>query len=120
MWEVETTDMFDEWFHHQKQDLKEDVLAALHILSEYGPQLGRPWVDTVKASQYTNMKELRIQHAGDPIRAFFAFDPGRQAITLCAGNKTGAGDKRFYKRMINIADAEFSKYLASKEAKWQR
>jgi len=46
MWEVETTDMFDEWFHHQKQDLKEDVLAALHILSEYGPQLGRPWVDT--------------------------------------------------------------------------
>lgn len=120
MWEVETTDMFDEWFHHQKQDLKEDVLAALHILSEYGPQLGRPWVDTVKASQYTNMKELRIQHAGDPFRAFFAFDPGRQAIILCAGNKTGAGDKRFYKRMINIADAEFSKYLASKEAKWQR
>jgi hypothetical protein len=120
MWEVETTDMFDEWFHHQKQDLKEDVLAALHILSEYGPQLGRPWVDTVKASQYTNMKELRIQHAGDPIRAFFAFYPGRQAIILCAGNKTGAGDKRFYKRMINIADAEFSKYLASKEAKWQR
>lgn len=37
MWEVETTDMFDEWFHQQKQDLKEDVLAALHILSEYGP-----------------------------------------------------------------------------------
>lgn len=26
MWEVETTDMFDEWFHHQKQALKEDVL----------------------------------------------------------------------------------------------
>ncbi|MCG1031494.1 type II toxin-antitoxin system RelE/ParE family toxin [Bacillus amyloliquefaciens] len=120
MWEVETTDMFDEWFHHQKQALKEDVLAALHILSKYGPQLGRPWVDTVKASQYTNMKELRIQHAGDPIRTFFAFDPGRQAIILCAGNKTGAGDKHFYKRMINIADAEFSKYLASKEAKWQR
>jgi len=37
MWEVETTDMFDEWFHQQKQDLKEDVLAALYILSEYGP-----------------------------------------------------------------------------------
>lgn len=36
----------------------------------FGPTLGRPYVDTVKASAYANMKELRIQHAGKPIRAF--------------------------------------------------
>ncbi|MDU1059274.1 MAG: type II toxin-antitoxin system RelE/ParE family toxin [Leclercia adecarboxylata] len=120
MWEVETTDTFDEWFHNQKQALKEDVLAAMYILSEYGPQLGRPLVDTIKGSQFTNMKELRIQHAGDPVRAFFAFDPGRKAIILCAGNKTVTVEKRFYKQMIVIADAEFSKYLANQEAKWQR
>lgn len=95
MWEVETTDTFDKWFNHQTQALKEDVLAIMHILSEYGPQLGRPWVDTVKNSHYANMKELRIQHAGDPVRAFFAFDPGRKAIILCAGNKTGKNEKRF-------------------------
>jgi hypothetical protein len=28
------------------------------------------------------MKELRIQYAGRPVRAFFAFDPVRQAIVL--------------------------------------
>ena len=56
MWEVETTDTFDKWFNHQTQALKEDVLAIMHILSEYGPQLGRPWVDTVKNSHYANMK----------------------------------------------------------------
>ncbi|MEG1210420.1 MAG: type II toxin-antitoxin system RelE/ParE family toxin [Leclercia sp.] len=120
MWEVETTDMFDEWFNHQTLALKEDVLAVMHILSEYGPRPGRPWVDTVNASHYANMKELRIQHAGNPVRAFFAFDPGRKAIILCAGNKTGKVEKRFYKQMISIADAEFSKYLASKEATWLR
>jgi len=120
MWEVETTDTFDKWFNHQSQALKEDVLAIMHILSEYGPQLGRPWVDTVKDSNYANMKELRVQHAGDPVRAFFAFDPGRKAIILCAGNKTGKNEKRFYKDMITMADAEFSDYLASKEAKWLR
>ncbi|MCP1627120.1 hypothetical protein J2T25_000032 [Citrobacter amalonaticus] len=76
------------------------------------PQLGRPYVDTVKASTYPNMKELRIQHAGAPVRAFFAFDPGRKAIELCAGDKTGCLEKQFYKEMIKLADAEFSQHLA--------
>lgn len=112
MWDVETTERFDEWFYHQNMALKEDVLVAMHILAEYGPQLGRPYVDTVKASTYPNMKELRIQHAGAPVRAFFAFDPGRKAIELCAGDKTGCLEKQFYKEMIKLADAEFSQHLA--------
>jgi hypothetical protein len=70
MWNVETTDKFDKWFFQQTTALKEDVLSAMHILAEFGPTLGRPFVDTVKASAYANMKELRIQHAGNPIRAF--------------------------------------------------
>ena len=40
------------------------------ILSEFAPQLGRPYVDTVKDSTFQNMKELRVQHHGLPIRAF--------------------------------------------------
>jgi hypothetical protein len=70
MWNVETTDRFDQWYFEQTTALKEDVLAMMHILAEFGPTLGRPYVDTVKASAYANMKELRIQHAGNPIRAF--------------------------------------------------
>lgn len=73
MWNVETTDRFDQWYFEQTTALKEDVLAMMHILAEFGPTLGRPYVDTVKASAYANMKELRIQHAGNPIRAFFCF-----------------------------------------------
>lgn len=111
MWSVETTDVFDSWFEVQAEALREDVLAAMVILSEYGPQLSRPFADTVNGSAFSNMKELRIQHQGNPIRAFFAFDPSRCAIVLCAGDKTGLNERRFYKEMIKLADAEYRKHL---------
>lgn len=49
-----------------------------------------------------------------PIRAFFAFDPHRTGILLCAGNKSG-NEKRFYDEMIPLADREFTKYLKKSE-----
>lgn len=55
------------------------------------------------------MKELRVQHGGKPIRAFYAFDPVRRAIILCAGDKSG--DKQFYERMISMADEVFCQHL---------
>ncbi|MCV5004045.1 type II toxin-antitoxin system RelE/ParE family toxin, partial [Escherichia coli] len=66
---------------------------------------------TVKDSTFQNMKELRVQHHGLPIRACFAFDPLRKAIVLCVGNKDGMNEKRFYKEMITLADREFSQHL---------
>jgi hypothetical protein len=36
------------------------VIAASEALQEFGPQLGRPYVDTLKGSSYPNMKEMRI------------------------------------------------------------
>ena len=32
------------------------------------------------------MRELRIQHAGEPYRVLYAFDPRRTAILLIGGN----------------------------------
>ncbi len=111
MWQVITTECFDEWFNTQSEPLQEEILAVLILLAEEGPGPGRPHVDTIKGSSFCNMKELRIQYAGSPFRAFFAFDPKRSAIVLCAGGKTGINEKRFYKDMIKLADAEFSKHL---------
>ena len=85
------------------------------VLEKFGPTLGRPYVDTLKGSDFANLKELRIQHAGNPIRAFFAFDPVRRAVVLCAGDKTGTNEKRFYKDMIRLADSEYRKHLAKLE-----
>jgi hypothetical protein len=86
------------------------VLASMMVLRERGLMLSRPYADTVNGSSHSNMKELRVQSKGDPIRAFFAFDPKRRGILLCAGNKTG-DEKRFYEVMIPIADREFTAHL---------
>ena len=110
MWSIKTTDTFDAWFSAQNDTDRASVLAALIVLEQRGPQLPRPWADTVKSSQYSNMKELRVQSRGEPIRAFFAFDPRRCAILLCAGNKVGR-EKRFYDEMIPLADHEFASHL---------
>lgn len=49
----------------------------------------------IKGSRFA-MRELRIQHAGQPYRVFYAFDPKRQAVLLIGGNK--GGNDRFYRR----------------------
>jgi hypothetical protein len=109
MWEIKTTDTFDEWYDALDDDDRANVLAGMLVLHEKGPFLGRPHVDTVNDSKHVNMKELRVQSNGKPLRAFFAFDPERAAILLCAGDKTGK--KRFYKEMIPVADDEFAAHL---------
>ena len=110
MWTIQTTNTFDEWFDILDDIDRTNVLSSMIVLQERGPMLSRPYADTVKGSCHSNMKELRVQSKGDPIRAFFAFDPKRKGVLLCAGNKTG-NDKRFYDEMIPIADREFTAHL---------
>ncbi len=110
MWEIVTTDTFDKWFDGLNDSDRANIIAGMLLLQEIGPHLSRPYADTVNGSKYTNMKELRIQSNGDPLRAFFAFDPTRKGILLCAGNKVG-NEKRFYKRMLPLADSEYETHL---------
>mgnify|MGYP000513030720 CR=1 FL=1 len=110
MWDVSTTDIFDAWFDALGDVDRGRVLASLLLLQDKGPMLSRPHADTIKGSKYPNMKELRVQSKGDPLRAFFAFDPKRKGIVLCAGNKTGK-EKQFYERMIPIVDKEYANHL---------
>ena len=81
------------------------------LLEEFGPQLGRPTVDTLKGSTHTNMKELRFDAADGVWRVAFAFDPERHAILLVAGDKSGVGQSKFYKTLIKKADKRFSEHV---------
>lgn len=58
------------------------------------------------------MKELRVQHAGDPYRVLFAFDPKRNAILLLGDRKA---DQKWYKQAVPKADKIFDQHLASIE-----
>ena len=72
----------------------------------------RPHVDSLKGTgKVKNLKELRVQHKGRPYRVFFAFDPLRQAVMLCGGDKTC--NKHFYETMNPIAECEFLNFFDS-------
>ncbi|WP_418936873.1 type II toxin-antitoxin system RelE/ParE family toxin [Pantoea dispersa] len=75
MWLLDTTDLFAEWLKEQDRAMQLDVLAALNLLKQEGPYLGRPHVDTPYSSKIPNMKELRVQNNGRPVKEFFVFDP---------------------------------------------
>jgi len=94
------------------EEVQDELLAQAKLLETFGPQLGRPRVDTLKGSRYPNMKELQFEAVGRVWRVAFAFDPNRQAILLVAGNKAGTSEKRFYKQLIAKADARFTTHLA--------
>ena len=100
-YEVEYTAEFEDWWNSLDRAEQKSVSYSVSLLEEYGPNLGRPHVDTLKGSKYRNLKELRVQHQGRPIRILFAFDPRRVALLLVGGDKTG--NSRWYIEMIAIA-----------------
>jgi hypothetical protein len=109
VWEVKVSDEFVEWYDSLNEHEGESVDSAVDMLVEYGPTLGRPYVDTLNGSAYPNMKELRVQHQGRPYRILFAFDPRRNAYLILGGDKTGYMD--WYLDAIRRADAIYAQHL---------
>lgn len=105
-------DEFEPEFRALHEDVRTEVLALSIVLQQFGPQLGRPRVDTLKGSRHANMKELRFRAADGEWRVAFAFDRRRSAILLVAGDKSGGSQKRFYRELIKKADARFDAHLA--------
>jgi hypothetical protein len=97
-WDVEIGDEFDPEFEQMPEDVRIQILAHARLLQQFGPQLGRPRVDTLNDSRHPNMKELRLSAADGEWRVAFAFDTKRKAILLVAGDKSGGSQKRFYKQ----------------------
>ena len=112
-WIVLFHDAFDTEFAALVEDLQDELLAHAKLLAEFGPNLGRPTVDTLKGSRHANMKELRFAWNGQVWRVAFAFDPQRQAILLVGGDKCGADQRRFYKRLLTVADERYDDHLGS-------
>jgi hypothetical protein len=111
-WVVEIGGEFEREFDALHEDVQTEILALSRLLQQFGPQLGRPRVDTLNGSRHANMKELRFSAADGEWRAAFAFDTKRKAILLVAGDKSGASERRFYREMIRKADQRFDSHLA--------
>ncbi len=111
-WVVKIDDEFQPEFDTLRKDVRIEILALSRLLQQFGPQLGRPHVDTLKGSRHANMKEARFRAADGEWRLAFAFDPRRRAMLLVAGDKSGGSARRFYRMLIRKADERFDRHLA--------
>ena len=89
-WTVKFYDDFDKEFDELNTAVQDELLAHAELLATFGPQLGRPTVDTLNGSKHANMKELRFKANNGVWRVAFAFDPDReerQFYSLLATNR---------------------------------
>ena len=112
MWNVVLVDEVDEWFvalAKTDSTVADHVVAAIDLLEERGPMLGRPTADRIKGSALHNLKELRP--ATTNVRILFVFDAQRDAVLLVAGDRTGNW-KGWYTENIPVAEARFTAWQA--------
>jgi hypothetical protein len=112
-WTVEIGDELDSEWNQLPTKVQDEILAHGSLLAQFGPQLGRPRVDSLKGSRHSNMKELRFDAADGVWRVAFAFDPRRKAILLVAGDKSGVSEKRFYRQLVAKADARYDAHVSN-------
>jgi len=110
-WEVEYTDEFEDWWVELIEDEQDSVAAMVEVLEIKGPALPYPHSSGIESSSFRHMRELRIQHKGQPYRILYAFDPRRVAILLIGGRKTG--DDRWYDTFVPKADKLYEDHLRS-------
>lgn len=108
-WEVEYTDEFAAWWRELTEPEQDAIDVVVRQLIDRGPRLGFPHSSSIHSSRHSNMRELRIQHAGQPYRVLYAFDSRRTAMLLIGGNK--AGNDRWYDEYVAKADAIYDVHL---------
>lgn len=106
---VEYTDEFEAWWESLSENEQEDMAVGVHLLEKRGPSLPFPYSSGIKGSKHTHMRELRIQHKGNPYRILYAFDPRRVALLLIGGDKSG--DDGWYETYVPIADKIYDRHL---------
>jgi hypothetical protein len=69
VWDVEFTNEFAAWWDTLSSEEQQGIDAAVRVLEQRGPGLGRPLVDSVTGSRHANMKELRVGTIGSCSRS---------------------------------------------------
>lgn len=105
--EVLITTEFEQWWESLDIEEQKSVAVVVDMLEDRGVLLPFPYCSGIRESK--KLRELRIQHGGEPYRVLYAFDPKRNAVLLLGGNKTG--DNRWYEVNVPKAEKLFGEYL---------
>lgn len=113
-WEVVLLQEVVEWYVDELLDddpeTSQQVAAALDVLEQVGPTLGRPLVDRIQGSRLHNLKELRPGSSGQSeVRILLIFDVERQGLLLVAGDKSGNWAE-WYVESIPLAEERYERW----------
>ena len=83
-WKVLFDEEFLAEFDAYDEVVQDKILARSGLLRQFGPNLPRPYADTLAGSKFANMKELRAPVGKQVRRIAYAFDSRRHADpSLC-------------------------------------
>lgn len=94
------------WIQSLSEHHADAFLAAVELLEEHAPMLGRPYADRLHGSRHHKLKELRPRTNDDSeLRVLFALTTDRRGALLVGGHKARGGQwNAWYERWIPVAD----------------
>jgi len=107
--EVLYTEEFGAWWESLTEAEQESVAVGVGLLEMKGVNLPFPYSSGIQGSRHGHMRELRIQHAGNPYRILYVFDPRRKAVLLMGARK--GGNSLWYEKYVPIADRIYDQYI---------
>ncbi|MGE5655208.1 MAG: type II toxin-antitoxin system RelE/ParE family toxin [Actinomycetota bacterium] len=107
--EVEYTDEFAQWWEALDPETQDSIDFVVRLLEERGTNLRFPYSSGIEGSRYGHLRELRVQHQGEPYRILYAFDPRRVAVLLLGGSKVG--NNRWYQENVPKAEQLYEQLL---------
>ena len=83
-WVVRIADEFDQEFEALPEDVQTEILALSRLLQRFGPQLGRPRVDTLAGSRYEH-ERTAVSRSGRRMESGVRFRYEARGNSACGG-----------------------------------
>jgi len=87
-WDVRLLVEVEDWILGLDEETYDQVAAAIDLLADVGPVLGRPLVDRIEGSKVHNLKELRPGSGGG---SEVTGERGTSATSRSPNGDTGSG-----------------------------
>ena len=94
----------DDFLDGLDKKLRAKVAAYLSLLEEQGPNLKRPYADTVRGK----IRELRIQHSSNQYRILYFFEMFNQIVLVHAFSKK---TQQLKKKDIDLAEKRMEDWM---------
>lgn len=114
-WRVFESREYSEWFKSLTEKQQAAVLLRVNWLLVRGPTAGRPYVDLIKGSTLSHLKELRVSSSGQ-LRILFVFTTNKALVLLIGGDKSKSHQwNRWYISAIGEAERIYEQFDKDKK-----